>query len=184
MTEAFTKKATHILDQATSKDNLKEYDIAYKLYCDGIEYFDTAINYETNPLIKQQMIERTREYKLRAEYLNKCLKKEACKWNNIIPIHDFQNGIIIRMSSISISEMQNEDEDETVDQTDEEQDIDEDKYEIIADETGPDPQNETDDEGITEKVRDDESCNSCSRDESVNKIEIVAPNKCNCFGFF
>ena len=103
MTEAFIKKANHILNQATSKDNLREYEIAHKLYCNGLEYFETAINYETNPIIKHRMTAAVKEYELRIDHLTRCFEYNQA---DIIPIQEWDNGSIVRMTSISMSEAQ------------------------------------------------------------------------------
>ena len=104
MTEAFTKKATHILDQATSKDNLGEFGIAYKLYCDGIEYFQTAIRFEHDEMVKHEMMEIVQEYKLRIDYLDRWLHTDRLRWADIVPIYDFERGMLVRLSVMETAE--------------------------------------------------------------------------------
>ena len=207
MTEALTKKATHILDQAMSKDSLREFDIAYKLYCDGIEYFETAINYETNPKIKTQMMETMREYQLRQNYLNKCLNEDDdMDWDDIVAITDFQSGMLVKMSSLSISVMENIDDDDYCEEEQDDQDDDEQEEEdVVTKEEVDDDSNESKEIVSSVILPQDEIQDA--RDEIENKTEneididiehesktendnkndnehLVAPNECKCFGFW
>lgn len=96
--QSFTKKAMHILDQAAVKDNAGEYEIAHKLYGDGIEYMSTAIDSENEPVRVQQMRDKLEECKLRMEHL------DSCDWDQVAPLNMFEHGILTRLSTISVSD--------------------------------------------------------------------------------
>jgi len=65
----FLGKAIEIVKQATEKDNNKEYEAAYKLYSNALEYFLTAMKYEKNERLKEPIRRKFTEYLDRAEQL-------------------------------------------------------------------------------------------------------------------
>eukprot|EP01083_Nonionella_stella_P065259 170848_1 len=202
MTEAFTKKAIHILDQAIRKDSVREFEIACKLYSDGIEYFETAISHEIDGVIKQQMIDTTKQYKSRSEYLKTCLKDEQKDEDDIISIDDFQDGVIVRLSNISISVMDQDNiSDEMYDDEDDEQDMEHNYTSDVTDVNDGEGEevNEvmikervqcTNDSvhehgGRTQNIINNACDNKKDGYQSTNADEhVVAPKTCNCFAFF
>ncbi|PRP78981.1 hypothetical protein PROFUN_11446 [Planoprotostelium fungivorum] len=65
----FLQRAITLVQQATEKDNAKEYPEALRLYQLSLEYFMTAIKYEKNPRMKQTIKDKVMEYMTRAEKL-------------------------------------------------------------------------------------------------------------------
>jgi len=75
----FLGKAIEIVKQATEKDNNKEYEAAYKLYSNALEYFLTAMKYEKNERLKEPIRRKFTEYLDRAEQLKEYLQKQNKK---------------------------------------------------------------------------------------------------------
>ncbi|KAJ2089096.1 Vacuolar protein sorting-associated protein 4 [Coemansia sp. RSA 986] len=69
------KKAIDIIKKAISEDTAGNYEEAYKLYINGIEWFFTAIKYEKNEKTKQSVRKRLVEYTDRAEQLKAHIAK-------------------------------------------------------------------------------------------------------------
>ncbi|KAJ1732553.1 Vacuolar protein sorting-associated protein 4 [Coemansia sp. Benny D160-2] len=71
----FLNKAIDIIKKAISEDTAGNYEEAYKLYINGIEWFFTAIKYEKNERTKQSVRKRLVEYTDRAEQLKAHIAK-------------------------------------------------------------------------------------------------------------
>ena len=183
MTEALTKKATDTLDQATAKDSIGSYEIALKLYCDGIGCFKDAMRLETNKTIKQQMADLLKEHTLRRDYLNRCLNEDKCNCDDIVPMYHFQHGMVVRMSVISDSLMECAGEDEAeecLEGEDEEEDADlsaVEEHMIEGEEQG----------NVGTSLDDQENAHHSETSKPTNQkeecVEVVVPKTC-CCGFF
>ncbi|KAJ1795470.1 Vacuolar protein sorting-associated protein 4, partial [Coemansia sp. RSA 2399] len=68
-------KAIDIIKKAIAEDTAGNYEEAYKLYINGIEWFFTAIKYEKNEKTKQSVRKRLVEYTDRAEQLKAHIAK-------------------------------------------------------------------------------------------------------------
>ena len=73
----FLGKAIEIVKKATEQDSLQNYDEAYKLYQNSLEYFLTAIKYEKNEKLKESIRIKFTEYLERAEKLKEHLNNAA-----------------------------------------------------------------------------------------------------------
>jgi len=73
----FLQKAISLVQQATEKDQAKEYAEAFRLYQLSLEYFMTALKYEKNERAKQTIRQKVQEYIARAEKLKEFLDKNA-----------------------------------------------------------------------------------------------------------
>lgn len=71
----FLQKAIQLVQQATEKDNAKEYEEAFRLYQISLEYFMTALKYEKSDKVKQTIKGKVIEYMDRAEKLKQFLDK-------------------------------------------------------------------------------------------------------------
>ncbi|KAI8923909.1 P-loop containing nucleoside triphosphate hydrolase protein [Entophlyctis helioformis] len=76
----FLGKAIEIVKRATEEDGKGNFEEAYKLYTNSLEYFMTAMKYEKNDKLKESIRKKFTEYLDRAEklkdYLNKQQKKK------------------------------------------------------------------------------------------------------------
>jgi len=72
----FLQKAIQFVQQATDKDNSKEYAEAFRLYQLSLEYFMTALKYERNEKTKLTIKQKMAEYIARAEKLKEFLDKK------------------------------------------------------------------------------------------------------------
>ncbi|XP_041370529.1 serine/threonine-protein kinase ULK3-like [Gigantopelta aegis] len=70
-------KAIKIVTEAVEKDEKGDFKKAVKLYCSALEYFMSAIQYETNPRKKDALRRKVQEYMDRAEFLRTQMK--PCK---------------------------------------------------------------------------------------------------------
>jgi vacuolar protein-sorting-associated protein 4 len=75
----FLTKAISLVQQATEKDNAKDYPEAFRLYQLSLEYFMTALKYEKNEKCKQTIRQKLSEYVARAEKLKEFLEKPQGK---------------------------------------------------------------------------------------------------------
>eukprot|EP01116_Phalansterium_solitarium_P004935 TRINITY_DN16168_c0_g1_i1.p1 TRINITY_DN16168_c0_g1~~TRINITY_DN16168_c0_g1_i1.p1 ORF type:complete len:437 (+),score=126.35 TRINITY_DN16168_c0_g1_i1:116-1426(+) len=75
----FLQKAIGLVQQATEKDNAKEYAEAFRLYQLSLEYFMTALKYEKNEKTKQLIRQKLTDYIQRAEKLKQFLDRPAEK---------------------------------------------------------------------------------------------------------
>jgi vacuolar protein-sorting-associated protein 4 len=75
----FLQKAISLVQQATEKDNAKDYPEALRLYQLALEYFMTAMKYEKNEKCKQTIRAKLAEYIARAEKLKEFVEKGASK---------------------------------------------------------------------------------------------------------
>ncbi|KAI9206679.1 P-loop containing nucleoside triphosphate hydrolase protein [Polychytrium aggregatum] len=75
----FLGKAIEIVKRATEEDGKGNFQEAYKLYLNSLEYFTTAMKYEKNEKIKQSIRGKFTEYLDRAEKLKAFLSKEQDK---------------------------------------------------------------------------------------------------------
>ncbi|KAJ3383171.1 Vacuolar protein sorting-associated protein 4 [Lobulomyces angularis] len=77
----FLEKAIEIVRKATEEDAKGNFEEAYKLYQNSLEYFLTAMKYEKNEKVKESVRKKFTEYLDRAEklkeYLQKTNKKKA-----------------------------------------------------------------------------------------------------------
>lgn len=76
---SFLQKAINLVQQATEKDNAKDYGEALRLYQLSLEYFMTALKYEKNEKCKQTIRQKVVEYMNRAEKLKEFLDKGQSK---------------------------------------------------------------------------------------------------------
>jgi vacuolar protein-sorting-associated protein 4 len=85
----FLGKAIEIVKRATEEDTNENFEEAYKLYQNALEYFMTAMKYEKNDKLKESIRKKFTEYLDRAEklkdYLAKNPKKKPIKEGGIIP---------------------------------------------------------------------------------------------------
>jgi vacuolar protein-sorting-associated protein 4 len=72
----FLQKAINLVQEATNKDNAKQYDEALRLYQQSLEYFMAALKYEKNEKCKQTIRQKVVEYMDRAEQLKKFLNEK------------------------------------------------------------------------------------------------------------
>ncbi|EAN89124.1 katanin, putative, partial [Trypanosoma cruzi] len=74
MSVDFTSKAVDLLKRATTLDEAKEYEEAYRWYMDSIEVFMTAIKYENkNPTKKEMLKNKVRQVMERAKMIKEYL---------------------------------------------------------------------------------------------------------------
>ncbi|RNE99069.1 vacuolar protein sorting-associated protein 4 [Trypanosoma rangeli] len=82
MSVDFTSKAVDLLKRATTLDEAKEYEEAYRWYMDSIEVFMTAIKYENkNPTKKEMLKNKVRQVMERATMIKEYLE-ESKEGNN------------------------------------------------------------------------------------------------------
>lgn len=72
----FLGKAIEIVRKATEEDGKGNFEEAYKLYQNSLEYFMTAMKYEKNEKIKESIRKKFTEYLDRAEKLKEFLNKQ------------------------------------------------------------------------------------------------------------
>ena len=77
MSTNFLEKAIEIVRQATEEDGKGNYQVAYNLYSQSLEYFMTAIKYEKNEKVKASVRLKFTEYLDRAEKLKSYLAKQS-----------------------------------------------------------------------------------------------------------
>ncbi|KAJ3096814.1 Vacuolar protein sorting-associated protein 4 [Phlyctochytrium planicorne] len=75
----FLGKAIEIVKKATEEDAKENFEEAYKLYHNSLEYFMTAMKYEKNEKSKELIRKRFTEYLERAEKLKEYLQKQQKK---------------------------------------------------------------------------------------------------------
>eukprot|EP00842_Homolaphlyctis_polyrhiza_P004277 jgi/Hompol1/4850/HPOL_001650-RA len=75
----FLGKAIEIVKKATEEDAKGNFDEAYKLYTNSLDYFMTAMKYEKNEKRKESIRNKFTEYLDRAEKLKDYLAKQAGK---------------------------------------------------------------------------------------------------------
>jgi vacuolar protein-sorting-associated protein 4 len=78
----FLGKAIEIVKRATEQDTLGNFEEAYKLYQNSLEYFMTALKYEKNEKLKESIRRKFTEYLERAEKLKEYLAKNQKKVAN------------------------------------------------------------------------------------------------------
>ncbi|KXN71728.1 katanin p60 ATPase domain-containing protein [Conidiobolus coronatus NRRL 28638] len=71
----FLGKAIEIVKRATEEDTKGNYEEAYRVYQQALDYFMTAIKYEKNEKVKESIRKKTFEYLTRAEKLKDYLNK-------------------------------------------------------------------------------------------------------------
>jgi vacuolar protein-sorting-associated protein 4 len=71
----FLGKAIEIVKQATEQDSLGNFEEAYKLYQNSLEYFMTAMKYEKNEKLKDAIRKKFTDYLERAEKLKEHISK-------------------------------------------------------------------------------------------------------------
>ncbi|KAK3610251.1 hypothetical protein CHS0354_022315 [Potamilus streckersoni] len=67
-------EAVKLVQEAVSRDQAGQHQKAVKLYCSAIEFFIPAIKYEKNPVKKDALRTKVKEYMDRAEELKQSLK--------------------------------------------------------------------------------------------------------------
>ncbi|OAJ40104.1 hypothetical protein BDEG_23877 [Batrachochytrium dendrobatidis JEL423] len=72
-------KAIEIVKKATEEDGKGNFEEAYKLYTNSLEYFMTAMKYEKNDKLKESIRKKFTEYLDRAEKLKEYLAKQQKK---------------------------------------------------------------------------------------------------------
>lgn len=72
----FLGKAIEIVKKATEQDTQGNFEEAYKLYQNSLEYFMTALKYEKNEKLKESIRKKFTEYLERAEKLKEYLANE------------------------------------------------------------------------------------------------------------
>ncbi|KAH9263343.1 hypothetical protein BASA83_013280 [Batrachochytrium salamandrivorans] len=75
----FLGKAIEIVKRATEEDGKGNFEEAYKLYTNSLEYFMTAMKYEKNDKLKESIRKKFTEYLDRAEKLKEYLSKQQKK---------------------------------------------------------------------------------------------------------
>ncbi|KAL2914548.1 Vacuolar protein sorting-associated protein 4 [Polyrhizophydium stewartii] len=75
----FLGKAIEIVKRATDEDGKGNFEEAYKLYTNSLEYFMTAMKYEKNEKLKESIRKKFTEYLDRAEKLKDYLSKQQKK---------------------------------------------------------------------------------------------------------
>ncbi|KAL1923062.1 uncharacterized protein VTP21DRAFT_9438 [Calcarisporiella thermophila] len=75
----FLGKAIEIVKRATDEDNKANYEEAYKLYKNALEYFMLAMKYEKNERLKESLRKKFTEYLERGEKLKEYLSKNEEK---------------------------------------------------------------------------------------------------------
>ncbi|KAJ3212981.1 Vacuolar protein sorting-associated protein 4 [Dinochytrium kinnereticum] len=75
----FLGKAIEIVKKATEEDAKENFEEAYKLYHNSLEYFMTAMKYEKNERLKESIRKKFTEYLERAEKLKEYLQKQQKK---------------------------------------------------------------------------------------------------------
>lgn len=71
----FLGKAIEIVKQATEQDSAGNFEEAYKLYQNSLEYFMTAMKYEKNEKLKDAIRKKFTDYLERAEKLKEFINK-------------------------------------------------------------------------------------------------------------
>lgn len=71
----FLGKAIEIVRQATEQDSAGNFEDAYKLYQNSLEYFMTAMKYEKNEKLKDAIRKKFTDYLERAEKLKEFINK-------------------------------------------------------------------------------------------------------------
>ncbi|XP_074651945.1 serine/threonine-protein kinase ULK3-like isoform X2 [Tubulanus polymorphus] len=69
-------KAASIVGDAVKKDLEKNYKEAHQLYVEALEHFVAAIHHETDPLKKNALRQKVKEYMTRAEQIKQSLRPE------------------------------------------------------------------------------------------------------------
>ncbi|KAG7653528.1 P-loop containing nucleoside triphosphate hydrolase [Arabidopsis suecica] len=69
----FKKQAIEYVKQAVQEDNAGNYNKAFPLYMNALEYFKTHLKYEKNPNIRDIISDKFNEYLLRAEEIRAVL---------------------------------------------------------------------------------------------------------------
>lgn len=75
----FLGKAIEIVKKATEEDTQGNYEEAYKLYSNALEYFMTALKYEKNEKLKASIRSKFTQYLDRAEQLKEHIAKTPKK---------------------------------------------------------------------------------------------------------
>lgn len=78
----FLSKGIDLIQKAINSDNATNYEEAYKLYYNGLDYLMLAIKYEKNQKSRELIKSKFTEYLTRAEQLKEHLEKQA-KTNDI-----------------------------------------------------------------------------------------------------
>ncbi|KAI8852884.1 P-loop containing nucleoside triphosphate hydrolase protein [Chytridium lagenaria] len=81
----FLGKAIEIVKKATEEDAKENFEEAYKLYQNSLEYFMTAMKYEKNERLKESIRKKFTEYLERAEKLKEYLQKQQKKKSKPVP---------------------------------------------------------------------------------------------------
>ncbi|GMM27749.1 AAA family ATPase [Martiniozyma asiatica (nom. inval.)] len=76
-TTEFLDKGIDLVKKAIEADGLNQYDEAYKLYYNGLDYLMLALKYERNPRAKETIRAKFQEYLARAEQLKEYLDKKS-----------------------------------------------------------------------------------------------------------
>ncbi|KAI9031219.1 P-loop containing nucleoside triphosphate hydrolase protein [Hyaloraphidium curvatum] len=79
MSNNFRDKAIDIVRRATEEDTRGNYEEAYKLYKNALEYFMADVKYEKNERVKEQLKKKIVEYLNRAEKLKEIVDRDAKK---------------------------------------------------------------------------------------------------------
>lgn len=69
----FKEQAIEYVKQAVQEDNAGNYNKAFPLYMNALEYFKTHLKYEKNPKIRDTISDKFNEYLLRAEEIRAVL---------------------------------------------------------------------------------------------------------------
>ncbi|KAJ3030936.1 Vacuolar protein sorting-associated protein 4 [Rhizophlyctis rosea] len=91
-TSDFLGKAIDIVKRATEEDGKGNFEEAYKLYTNSLEYFMYAMKYEKNERSKESIRKKFTEYLDRAEKLKEYLQKQQGKKKKPVAAGGVTNG--------------------------------------------------------------------------------------------
>ena len=73
----FKEQGIEYARQAVAEDTAGNYEKAYPLYMNALEYFKTHLKYEKNPKIKEAILAKFQEYLSRAEQIKEVIEGSA-----------------------------------------------------------------------------------------------------------
>ncbi|KAJ3086100.1 Vacuolar protein sorting-associated protein 4 [Quaeritorhiza haematococci] len=82
----FLGRAIEIVKKATDEDSKGNFEEAYKLYQNSLEYFMAAMKYEKNERLKDSIRKKFTEYLDRAEKLKEYINKQQGKKKKAVPV--------------------------------------------------------------------------------------------------
>ncbi|KAJ3048271.1 Vacuolar protein sorting-associated protein 4 [Rhizophlyctis rosea] len=103
-TSDFLGKAIDIVKRATEEDGKGNFEEAYKLYTNSLEYFMYAMKYEKNDRSKESIRKKFTEYLDRAEKLKEYLQKQQGKKKKPVAAGGVVNGGAKKKDSASDDE--------------------------------------------------------------------------------